>query len=140
MPGHLVGVRWGRGFRFAFQKTFELSAIDSEGGGGELGEGRRSRVLVDKAIFYDRFQTLVKLAGEGLIIPLHESLDAAEVGEVGRHRGGLAEVSELSLLGPYDIGVTKGVLQGLGIPFEGLKLGRRSHRGISGDNSHVLVE
>jgi hypothetical protein len=41
----------------------------------------------------------------------------------GGHGGGLVEVPEFSLLGSYDVEVTKGVFQGLGVLFEGLELG-----------------
>ena len=113
---------WGLGL--ALQEAFELSAVNSEGGRGELGEGCRSGVFVDEAVLHDRLQALVELAREGLVVPLHESLDAAEVGQVGGHGGGLVEVPEFSLLGSYDVGVAKGVFQGLGVLFERLELSR----------------
>ena len=133
-------LRLDRGFRFAFQKAFELSAIDPKGCGGELGKCCRGGVFIDEAILDDRFQAFVELAGEGLIVPLHKSLDAAEVGEVGGDRGGLVEVSELSFLGPDDVGVTKSVFQGLGVLLKGLEFDRSPFRGVSGCCSCILVE
>jgi hypothetical protein len=98
-----------------------------------LGEGRWSRVLVNEAILHAGLEPFVELAGEGLVVPLNETLDAVELSEVGRDRGGLVEVAKFSLLGAHDIRVSKCLLQGLGELGEGFEFGwdlRASHRGF----------
>ena len=117
-----------------------MSAVNPKGCGGELGEGRRSGVLVDQAVFHDRLEAFVKLARKGFVVPLDESLDPAEVGEVGGDGGGLVQVPEFSFLGSHDVRVAKGILQGLGILFKGLELDWDSLRRTIGERLCVLVQ
>ena len=134
------GLRRGWGLKFAFQETFVLSAVNPEGCSGELGEGRRSGVLVDQAVLHDRLEAFVKLARKGFVVSLDESLDLAEVGEVGGDGGGLVQVPEFSFLGSHDVRVAKGILQGLGILFKGLELDWDSLRRTIGERLCVLVQ
>jgi hypothetical protein len=106
----------------ALQETFELPAVDSEGRGRELGKGRGSRVLVDKAILHTGLESLVELTGEGFVVPLDETPDTTEVREIGRDGGGLVEIAEFSLLRPHDIWIPERFLQGFSESAEGLEL------------------
>ena len=98
-----------------------------------MGEGRWSRVLVDEAILHAGLESFVELASEGFVVPLNETLDAAEFGEVGGYRGGLVEVAELSLLGSHDVWISERFLQSFGELSKGLELRwclRASHCGF----------
>lgn len=135
-----MGLGLRRGLKFALQEALELSAVNLKSCDGELSEGRRSGVLIHKAILHGGFQSLVELAGESFVVPLHKSLDAVEIGEVGPDGGGLVQVTELPFLRSYDVRVPKGVLQGLGILFEGLELGWDLLQGTSRHRSCILIK
>ena len=64
----------------------------------------------------------------------------AEISEVGCDKGSLVQVTELLFLGPYDVGVTKGVLQGFDILLKGLKLVQDPFGSALRDCLHVLVK
>jgi hypothetical protein len=105
-----------------FQKTFELSAVNPKGCGGELCEGCWGRVFIDKAVLYRRLEALIELACKSFIVPFDKPLDAVEVGEVGGDGRELVQVPEFPFLGAHDIRVAEGVFQGLCVLLEGLEL------------------
>jgi hypothetical protein len=116
-----------------------LSAINPEGRGGELCEGCWCGIFIDEAVLHRRLQALVELARKSFVVPFDESLDAAEVGEVGGDGGDLVQVAEFSLLGTHNVWVAEGVFQGFCVLLEGLELGG----GLFGDvvdGSGVLIQ